>query len=135
MKRTLDTNICSYILRRQPQEMIQRFALLDPNQLWISAIVAAELRFGALKRASTKLQTAVEAYLSGFDVRPWPLDATHQYAQIRATLESQGKPIGNMDLMIAAHAMAEDSVVVTNNAREFHRVPGLAVEQWTIDPE
>lgn len=54
MKRTLDTNICRYILRRQPQEMIQRFALFDPNQLWISAIVAAELRFGALKRASTK---------------------------------------------------------------------------------
>jgi len=114
--------------------MIQRFALLDPNQLWISAIVAAELRFGALRRASTKLQTAVEAYLSGFDVKPLPLDATHQYAQIRASLKSQGKTIGNMDLMIAAHAMAEDSVVVTNNAREFHLVPGLAVKRWTIDP-
>lgn len=134
MRRTLDTNICSYILRHQPQEMIQRFTNLDRNQLWISAIVAAELRFGALKRASTKLQTAVEAYLAGFDVRPWPLDATHQYAQIRSSLESQGTPIGNMDLMIAAHAMAEDSVVVTNNAREFHRVPGLAIEQWAIDP-
>ena len=134
MKRTLDTNICSYILRRQPQEMIQRFATLDRNQLWISAIVAAELRFGALRRASTKLQTAVEAYLAGFDVRPWPLEATHQYAQIRASLETRGNLIGNMDLMIAAHAMAEDSVVVTNNAREFHRVPSLAVEQWTIDP-
>jgi len=135
MNRTLDTNICSYILRRQPQEMIERFTLLDRNQLWISAIVAAELRFGALKRASTKLQTAVEAWLAGFDVRPWPLDATHHYAQIRASLETRGKLIGNMDLMIAAHAMAEDSVVVTNYAQEFHRVPGLAVEEWAIDPK
>jgi len=135
MNRTLDTNICSYILRRQPQEMIERFTLLDRNQLWISAIVAAELRFGAIKRTSTKLQTAVEAWLAGFDVRPWPLDATHHYAQIRASLETRGKLIGNMDLMIAAHAMAEDSVVVTNNAQEFHRVPGLAVEEWAIDPK
>lgn len=135
MKRTLDTNICSYILRRQPPEMIERFTLLDRKQLWLSAIVAAELRFGALKRKSTKLQTAVEAWLAGFDVQPWSLDATHHYAQIRTSLEALGKPIGNMDLMIAAHAMAEDSVVVTNNAREFHRVPGLALEEWAIDLE
>ena len=63
-------------------------------------------------------------------MRPWPLDATHHYAQIRAALERVGKPIGGMDLMIAAHALAEDSVVITNNAREFHRAPGLAVEEW-----
>ena len=135
MKRTLDTNICSYILRRQPREMVARFAFLDRNQLWLSAIVAAELRFGALKRKSTKLQAAVEAWLAGFDVQPWSPDAAHHYAQIRASLEALGKPIGNMDLMIAAHAMAEDSVVITNNAREFHRVPGLAVEEWSIDLE
>ena len=135
MQRTIDTNICSYILRRQPPEMIERFAHLERNQLWLSAIVAAELRFGAVKRRSTKLQIAVEAWLAGFDVRPWSLDATHHYAQIRASLETLGKPIGNMDLMIAAHAMAEDSVVVTSNAREFHRVPGLAVEEWPINLE
>ena len=63
-------------------------------------------------------------------MRPWPLEATQHYAQIRSTLERAGTPIGGMDLMIAAHALAEDSVVVTNNAREFHRVPGLAVEEW-----
>ena len=82
---------------------------------------------------SPEIHAAIEAWLAGFDVRPWPLDATHHYAQIRAALERTGKPIGGMDLMIAAHAMAEDSVVITNNAREFLRVPGLAVEEWAID--
>ncbi len=133
MLRTLDTNICSYILRRHPASMIERFANLDRERLWLSAIVAAELRFGAVKLAAPRFQAAVEAWLAGFDVRPWPLAATHHYAQIRASLERAGKPVGGMDLMIAAHAMAEDSVIITNNAREFLRVPGLAVEEWATD--
>lgn len=133
MRRTLDTNICSYILRRHPPDMVERFASLDRSQLWLSAIVAAELRFGATKLGSPKFQAAVEAWLAGFDVRPWPLEATHTYAQVRAALEKLGQPIGGMDLMIAAHAMAEDSVVITNNAREFLRVPGLAVEAWVLN--
>lgn len=132
MRRTLDINICSYILRRHPANMIERFATLDPNQLWLSAVVAAELRFGAARLASPRFSAAVEAWLAGFDVRPWPVEATHHYAQIRAALERADQPVGAMDLLIAAHAMAEDSVILTNNAREFHRVPGLAVEEWAI---
>jgi tRNA(fMet)-specific endonuclease VapC len=133
MLRTLDTNICSYILRRHPANMIERFTNLNRDDLWLSAIVAAELRFGAAKLDAPRFKAAVEAWLAGFDVRPWPLDATHHYADIRARFELAGKPIGGMDLMIAAHAMAEDSVVITNNAREFLRVPGLAVEEWAIE--
>ena len=133
MRRTLDTNICSYILRRHPVSMIERFAGLDRGQLWLSAIVAAELRFGAAKLGTPRFQSAVEAWLAGFDVRPWSLEATQHYARVRLALERVGTPIGGMDLMIAAHALAEDSVVVTNHAREFHRVPGLAVEEWTLD--
>ncbi len=133
MRRTLDTHICSYILRLHPQGMIERFAALDREQLWLSAIVAAELRFGAAKLGVPRFQAAVEAWLAGFDVRPWPVDAAAQYAQVRAALERAGKPIGGMDLMIAAHALAEDSVLITNNVREFHRVPGLAVEEWAMD--
>ena len=132
MRRTLDTNICSYILRRHPLAMLERFAGLDRQQLWLSAIVAAELRFGAAKLGSARFAAAVEAWLAGFEVRPWPADAAHRYAQIRTALERAGKPIGGMDLLIAAHAMAEDSVVITNNAREFLRVPGLAVEEWVL---
>lgn len=133
MHRTLDTNICSYILRRRPAAMVERFASLDRSQLWLSAIVAAELRYGVAKLGEPRFLAAVESWLAGFEVRPWPLDATHAYAQIRARLERSGQVIGGMDLMIAAHAIAEDSVVVTNNAREFHRVPGLAVEEWALD--
>lgn len=132
MRRTLDTNICSYILRRHPPEMIDRFASLDRTSLWLSGIVAAELRFGAAKLQSHKFTAAVEQWLAGFELRPWPLEASHHYAQVRAVLERQGTPIGNMDLMIAAHALAEDSVIITNNAREFHRVPGAAVEEWAL---
>lgn len=132
MRRTLDTNICSYILRRHPASMVERFAALDRQQLWLSAIVAAELRFGAAKLASPKFSAAVESWLAGFDVRPWPVEAAHHYAQLRAALERAGKPVGSMDMLIAAHALAQDSVVITNNAREFHRVPGLAVEEWAL---
>ena len=132
MRRTLDTHICSYILRRHPASMIERFAELDRSQLWLSAIVAAELRFGAAKLASMRFSAAVEAWLAGFDVRPWPVEATSHYAATRAALERAGQPIGAMDLLIAAHAMAEDSALVTNNAREFLRVPGLAIEEWDL---
>ena len=133
MRRTLDANICSYALRHRPASMVERFAGLERGRLWLSAIVAAELRFGAAKLASVKFSATVEAWLAGFDIRPWPTEATHHYVVIRAALEGSGRPIGGMDLLIAAHALAEDSVLVTNNAREFLRVPGLAVEEWALD--
>ena len=133
MRLTLDTNICSYILRRHPVSMIARFAALERNQVWLSAIVAAELRFGASKLANARFSAAVEAWLAGFDVRPWPVDATHHYAQMRSALERVGKPVGAMHMLTAAHALAEDSAIITNNVREFHRVPGLSVQEWAIE--
>ena len=132
MRRTLDTTIGSYILRRHLASVIERFSDLDRWQVWLSAIVAAELRFGAARLASTRFAAAIEAWLSGFELRPWPTEATHHYATICAALERVGQPIGGMDLLIAAHAIAEDSVLVTNNAREILRVPGLAVEEWDL---
>lgn len=134
MLRTLDTNICSYILRRHPPDMIERFAALSPAHLWMSAVVAAELRFGAAKLGSQRFAASVEQWLAGFELRPWPLEATHHYAAARAHLERSGQPIGGMDLMVAAHALAEDSVLITANAREFQRVPGLALEVWPVAP-
>lgn len=133
MLRTLDTNICSYILRRRPLAIIDRFTGLDRAHLWLSAIVAAELRFGAAKLGAPSFAAAVESWLAGFDVRAWPAQATHRYAEIRSSLERSGRPIGGMDMLIAAHALAEDSVLITNNAAEFHWVPGLAVEEWRLD--
>jgi tRNA(fMet)-specific endonuclease VapC len=132
MMRTLDTNICSYVLRRHPAAMLERFAGLNRQQVWLSSIVAAELRFGAVKLGVPRFTTAVEAWLAGFDVQAWPVQAAEHYAQIRARLERAGNIIGGMDLLIAAHALANDSVLVTNNAKEFSRVPGLAVEEWRL---
>ena len=76
MLRTLDTNICSYVLRRRPATMLERFAGLNRQQLWLSAAVAAELRFGATKLGVPRFTTAVEAWLAGFDVQAWPVQAT-----------------------------------------------------------
>jgi len=132
MRKTLDTNICSYILRQHPAQMLEMFRSLDRQQLWLSAVVAAELRFGVAKLGVPKFASAVESWLSGFDVQPWPLSATHSCASVRATLEQNGQIIGSRDLMIAAHALAEDSVLITNNAKEFQRVPGLAIETWGL---
>lgn len=133
MQRTLDTNICSYILRKHPARMLERFAALSPADLWLSSIVAAELRFGAAKLGAERFAATIEQWLSGFEIRPWPVDATHTYATARTTLEKRGEPIGGMDLLIAAHALAEDTVLITNNAAEFQRVPKLAVEVWPLD--
>ena len=133
MRKTLDTNICSYVLRKRPASMIERFSGLDRSQIWLSSIVAAELRFGARKLNSPKFISAVEMWLSGFEVRAWSAEVSQHYAQARWALEASGQPIGSMDLLIAAHALAEDSALVTNNARQFLRVPGLAVEEWRLE--
>ena len=132
MRRTLDTNICSYVLRRHPPQMVLRFQELNRDQLWLAAIVVAEFRFGATKLGSDRFSGAVEAWLAGFELLPWPLEATYQYARMRSELERIGTPVGNLDLMIAAHALAEDSVVITNTAREFLRIPGVAVD-WSLN--
>jgi len=131
-QKTFDTNICSYILRRHPEKMLERFASLEHDEVWLSAIVAAELRFGAAKLAEPRFSAAIEAWLDGFEIRPWPIEATHHYAQIRSELEKIGQAIGGMDLMIAAHALSESSSLITNNAREFHRIANLQVEEWLI---
>ena len=128
--KTLDTNICSYIIRRHPVSVITRFEDHEDGYFFLSALVVAELRFGAAKRGSMRLTEQLEDFIAGFPVHPWPKDASRHYASLRATLERQGQPIGNMDLLIAAHALAENAVLVTHNGREFDRVPGLTVENW-----
>ena len=130
MKKTLDTNICSYILRRHPVSVLKHFAQAENQSLFLSAVVAAELRFGANKLASERFSQQLEEWLAAFSIQAWPEAASHHYAKLRATLERQGQTIGNMDLLIAAHALAENAVLVTHNSREFERVPGLKCEDW-----
>jgi tRNA(fMet)-specific endonuclease VapC len=126
----LDTNVCSYLLRAQPRGALARIGSLPMDALAISALVAAELRFGAAKRQSPGLSAGIERFLQGICIRPWPIEASTHYAHIRATLEREGQPVGNMDLLIAAHALAEEATLLTNNVREFERVPKLRVERW-----
>lgn len=128
--KTLDTNICSYLLRRRHPQIVTHFEGLASDDLFLSAVVVAELRFGAAKLGSERFAGYLENWLGLFDLRPWPVSASRFYAHLRRDLERQGTPIGSMDLMIAAHALAENAVLVTHNLREFRRVPHLQLENW-----
>jgi tRNA(fMet)-specific endonuclease VapC len=126
----LDTDISSYVIRRRPPQIAERFAR-HAEQLCVSVMTVAELRFGAAKAARPELASLVEAYLARLTILDWGDSATFHYARIRTELERLGTPIGNMDLLIACHAVAEQAVLVTNNVKHFGAVPGLRVEQWT----
>ena len=126
----LDTDISSYVIRRRPGAVAERFQR-HAEQLCVSVMTAAELRFGAVKAARADLANLVEAYLARVTILDWADSATFHYARIRTELESRGTPIGNMDLLIASHAVAEQATLVTNNMKHFAAVPGLEVEQWS----
>jgi tRNA(fMet)-specific endonuclease VapC len=127
----LDTNICIYIAKGQPEAVRNRFEALSIQQLAMSTITVGELRFGAEKSQSRARALATIAQLVQM-IQPCalPMAAAEHYGHVRATLSQQGLPIGNNDLWIAAHALAEGWTLVTNNLREFSHVPGLRVENW-----
>lgn len=127
----LDTNICIYIQRRKPHEVLERFRKLKPGDASISVVTWGELLYGAEKsRHRKKVLQLLEEFQGFIPVLPMPEKAGKTYGAIRAALESKGTPIGNNDLWIAAHAKAEGLTVVTNNEREFLRIPGLKVQNW-----
>ena len=127
----LDTNLCIYIQRHKPPAVLTRFEKLDPGEAVISVITWGELLFGAQKSRQRKAALQVlEEFKTLVPVLPLPEDAGKSYGAIRARLESRGEPIGNNDLWIAAHAKAAALTLVTNNEREFKRVPGLKVRNW-----
>lgn len=127
----LDTNICIYIAKHNPPAVRERFEQLTADALAMSVITLGELRRGAEKsNARDEAVGVLEQLRSMIQVEPLTDAAAVHYGQIRSTLERAGKPIGNNDLWIAAHARAEGWVLVTNNEREFRRVKGLAVENW-----
>ncbi len=126
----LDTNMLSAIIKQPTGEVAQHLLLLDASQVTTSIIVACELRFGAAKKNSLALTQRVEQLLAIMTVNPLEPDADKYYGQIRADLESKGQLIGQNDLLIAAHALALDVILVTDNVREFARVPNLKLENW-----
>lgn len=128
----LDTNILSDLVRNPRGVVAQRIAEYGEAAICTSVIVAAELRFGAAKRQSPRLAAQVEAILAAMDVMPFEPPADRVYAQVRLTLEQLGQRIGPNDLLIAAHALSSESVLVSANLGEFERVPGLRVVNWLI---
>ena len=131
MKFLLDTDICIYIIKRKPEKVLRRFKSLTPGDVGISSITLAELQYGVEKsREAAKNREALEGFLTPLDVAEYDAVAACHYGNIRAELERKGKIIGGNDLFIASHALALSIPLVTNNVKEFARVPGLKVENW-----
>jgi tRNA(fMet)-specific endonuclease VapC len=126
----LDANILSDLVRNPQGRVAARIAAVGDGAVCTSIIVAAELRFGAAKRGSARLTTQLEGILSVIDVQPFEAPADDAYARLRAQLEAAGSPIGANDMLIAAHALAIDCTVVTDNEREFQRISDLRIENW-----
>jgi tRNA(fMet)-specific endonuclease VapC len=126
----LDTNIISDLIKNPQGKAAKRIAKAGEDNICTSIIVAAELRYGCAKSGSKRLLKAVEDLLGEINVLPFDVPADTDYGGIRTELEAAGKPIGSNDLLIAAHAYATGSTVVTANTNEFKRIRGLNVENW-----
>ncbi len=126
----LDTNIVSHVLRRPDSAVGNKFRTFGVGELCISIIGAMELRFGAEKLGAERLLRQIEAAARLYDVLPLQKDVIADYTKMRTALERAGTPIGPLDTLIAAHALALDVTLVTDNVREFSRVPGLRIENW-----
>lgn len=132
MRRMLDTNVCVHLIRRRPPQVLQRFEGYEVGEIGVSSVTAAELRYGAEKSPRPKQnREALDAFLLPLEVLAFGPEEAAAYGRVRATLEGAGTPIGPLDTLIAAHALSLGVVLVTNNVREFSRVPGLDVEDWT----
>ncbi len=129
----LDTNMLSDLVRNPQGAVATRITAAGEDSVCTSIVVAAELRYGAVKSGSEKLADRVDLLLSAIEVLPLEPPTDRKYAELRHHLTCQGTPIGPNDLLIAAHALAEGLAVVTANTREFSRVPGLSVENWLQD--
>ena len=127
----LDTNAASYVIKGNYPRVRERLLKVAVADVAISAVTEAELRFGVARRPEAhKLALAVEEFLLRLDILSWGSDAAQHYAHIRAALEREGEPMGNLDMMIAAHAVAAEAILVTHD-RVFRRVKELKVEDWT----
>ena len=131
MKWMLDTNICIAIIRRQPEVAIKRLRVKSVGQVGVSAVTVADLQYGAAKSTRPEAaRSALSEFLLALEVAPFDEAACVRYGMVRAKLEAAGKPIGPLDTLIAAHALALDLTLVTSNLREFSRIRGLRVESW-----
>lgn len=131
MRYMLDTNICIYAIKHRPAAVRDALRAHEAAGLGISIISVAELYFGAVKSGSSRNLQALQHFLEPLEIADFDSHAARAYGHMRHELERLGTPIGPLDTQIAAHALALDVTLVSNNTREFARVPGLRVEDWT----
>jgi len=127
----LDTSVASYIIKGNTPSIDRWLARVPVADVFISAVTEAELRYGVARLPdATRIETLVEDFLLTVTILPWDSEAAKQYGRLRATLEREGRPMGNLDMMIAAHALAAGAVLVTND-RAFTRIKNLKLADWT----
>jgi tRNA(fMet)-specific endonuclease VapC len=126
----LDTNTCIYIINNRPPNVLERFRKYKAGEVGISSIAASELAYGVAKSGSIKNRKALDMFLAPMQILPFDSQCLWFYADLRASLEKQGLSIGPMDSLIAAHALSIGGTLVTNNIKEFMRVPKLKLDNW-----
>ena len=131
MKFMLDTTTCIYIIKRKPSDVIERFNQTEISQIGISTITLSEL-FYCVSKSSKPVQNqmALTQFVAPLEILPYGDEAAQQYGRLSAYLEKQGTPIGSLDMLIAAHALSIGCILVTNNEKEFNRVPNLNIDNW-----
>ena len=132
----LDTNICSYLMRRKPPSVVERLRALGPARVAVSVVTALELREGSeLSPHRAEYHRRIDVFLSGIRPLPLPTEAAAHGGRLRAALRRAGRPIGDLDSLIVAHALALRLTLVSNNLREFSRIEGLLLENWVVGRE
>ena len=132
MKYLIDTNICIYIMNKRPVAVIKKFKQFELGEIGISTITVSELQYGVAKSTyRERNQQRLEEFIAPLEILTYDEMASRAYGDIRFQLEKYGQPIGPLDLLIAAHALSQDLVLITNNDMEFKRIKNLKVENWT----
>jgi len=131
MKLMLDTNICIFIIKRQPESVLKRFLDYQVGDIGISSITLSELRYGVAKsKHRAQNFKALDEFMIPLEILPFDEEAAQTYGDIRTSMEKAGTPLGAMDMLIAAHAVSQGLTLVTNNTREFSRVSNLTLVDW-----
>jgi tRNA(fMet)-specific endonuclease VapC len=131
MKYMLDTNICIYVIKQKPVVVLDRFSKTDISEISISSITLSELFYGVSKSSKPEQNfMALTQFVAPLEILPFGGEAAQYYGDLRAHLEKQGTLIGSLDMLIAAHALSIESALVTNNEKEFNRVPSLKIKNW-----
>lgn len=133
MRYMLDTNTCIYVIKHRPPEVRTKLSTISIDQVAVSSVVVGELWYGICESVLAKHnEKALSDFLQFITVLDWPAEAAPAYGKIRSHLKKRGTPIGAMDLLVAAHALTAQAILVTDNIKEYKRVSGLPLENWVV---